>query len=77
MIHSQFSKLTFIICISLSLCLSACNNDNDLADIPTNNIEPLVGIWQAPGESTFVDSKKSAADNAEFARHSKLHLNCT
>ena len=58
MIHSQLSILTLITCVTLSLCLSACNNDNDLADIPTNNIEPLVGIWQAPGKSTFVDSKK-------------------
>ena len=55
MIHSQLSILTLITCVTLSLCLSACNNDNDLADIPTNNIEPLVGIWQAPAYGYVLD----------------------
>ena len=52
---SPFSKLPFICCITMSVCLSACHNDNKQAYIPMNTAEPLVGIWQAPAYGYVLD----------------------
>jgi carboxyl-terminal processing protease len=70
MIPSQFSKLTLFSCITLSLCLSACHDDNDLADIPTNSAEPLIGIWQAPAYGYVLDMQADTHQLYQFTSES-------
>jgi hypothetical protein len=66
MIHSKFSKLTFISSIALGLSLSACNDSKSVgtdATPPVNNTEPLAGIWQAPAYGLLLDIQ---ADTHQF-----------
>jgi carboxyl-terminal processing protease len=67
---SPFSKLPFICCITMSVCLSACNNDKEQADIPINNIEPLVGIWQAPAYGYALDMQADTHQLYQFTSES-------
>ena len=67
---SQFLKLPFICCITMSVCLSACNNDKEQADIPINNIEPLVGIWQAPAYGYALDMQADTHQLYQFTSES-------
>jgi carboxyl-terminal processing protease len=52
---SQSSKLTLILCIALGLILTGCNDDNTKPNIPTNSVDPLLGIWKAPAYGQVLD----------------------
>ena len=53
--HLKFSKVIFLSCITLSLILSGCKDDNNTPDIPATSADPLVGIWQAPAYGQVLD----------------------
>lgn len=59
-------KSPLICCITLSVCLSACHDDNEQADIPINNIEPLVSIWQAPAYGYVLDMQADSHQLYQF-----------
>ena len=61
-----FLKLPLICCITLGVCLSACHDDNEQADIQINSIDPLVGIWQAPAYGYVLDMQADTHQIYQF-----------